>query len=623
MTWAVRVLLVSNDPATVQSVKSALSGQGSPAALRIRQDFIKKFETVMGDAQGAPKWSLMCARSIDAASESLDVIAQTDAGPCLVVIDGEIDQHEQVLLLMLTVQAVSERAHLLLIGRGGGASLQKAIGELGDGERCSFLRRPASTEEIARTLMFLAWRSLMAANMRLADERGFAGVGAADLAGAMLVETEAEQRRMAVQDTLTKLGNRRLFDATLAEVCALKAEERGRVLMLIDLDRFKAVNDTLGHAAGDALLQQVADRLRAVVGANDMVFRLGGDEFALIKAEEDGAQALAEAVIAEMCKPFEVLGHPARIGASIGWALPDAAAMKPEQWTERADMALYAAKGAGRGIAIRYSEDQDRRRQARESLEQSVRQRIQSGAAPLMFAPIADASSGAVMAAEAVLALSEDGLADLTEIKLDSMIGDSKLALEVGFWIVSSALFAARGAPGLSMHINLTSRLLQSEALVETLLKRCSEFGVSPACVVLEIPSPAVFANVDVANGRIGALKAAGFGAIIDDFGVGPFSIEGLLRLKTDGLKLAASLSKEASGSAGALRILAGVASIAVGAGARVSAAGADTDELWQKMRAMGCVRVQGRAISGLVPQQGLRQLGTATAGADVRGVRV
>jgi diguanylate cyclase (GGDEF)-like protein len=609
MSGTVKVLLVSSDAATVQSVKSALTGRGSPAAARIRQDFLKRFETAHGTSRAAPRWSLMTTKSIDAASDGLESIAETEAGPCLIVLDGEIDQHEQVLLFMLTVQAISEQAHIVLIARGGGGALRRAIEELGDGDRCSYLRRPASTEEIARSLMFVAWRSLMTANIRNADERGFAGVGAADLAGAMLVENEAEQRRMAVQDTLTRLGNRRLFDATLAEVCALRADQRDRVLMLIDLDCFKAVNDTLGHAAGDALLQQVADRLRVLVGPNDMVFRLGGDEFALIKSDIEGAQELAESVIASMCKPFEVLGQPARIGASVGWALPDLGDAKPEQWTARADMALYAAKGAGRGVAIRYSEDQDRRRQARESLESRVKDHISMGPAPLLFAPIVEAQSGALWGSEAVLALSGDELADLTEARLDTLIGDSKLALELAFWIVSSAIQSAAGFGNGFISINLTARVLNSELLLERILQQCGQFNVPPGRLVLEAPSTSIFANVDMANGRIKALKKAGLSVIIDDFGVGPFSIEGLLRLQVDGVKLSASLSKEASGSAGALRIMSGVAAIASGAGVRVAAAGADDEQLLLKMSAMGCGRVQGRAVSGLLSLQQLRHL--------------
>jgi diguanylate cyclase (GGDEF)-like protein len=543
MTKMVRVLLVTSDGEFTQTVKGALTGQGSPGAMRIRQDFLKRW-SLANDSQGGlpsepPKWGLTVCKSIDSASDCLEALAQQATSTFLVVIDGDIDQHESVLLFMLTVQAISESAHIMLVARGGGVALRQAIEELGDPQRCTYIRRPVASDELARTIMYIVWRSLMTFSLRQAEQRGFSGVGAADLASALLIEGEAEQRRMAVQDTLTKLGNRRLFDATLSEVYGLPTSHRTHVLMLIDLDRFKAVNDTLGHAAGDELLKQVADRLRAVVGPNDVVFRLGGDEFALIKADAVNAQELAEKIIAEMVRPFEVFGHPAKIGASIGWTLPDASMQKADDWTARADMALYAAKGAGRGVAIRYSADQDRSRQERESLERRLRDLMLRGSAPLLFAPVAEATSGRIVAVEAVLDFAGDGLADLNESRLDSLVSDPKLATELAFWAAASAIEAATRLPYLQIAINITPRAFQNDMLVERLAHIADSLDVGRGRLIIEVPATSVFGNLEAASTRIKAIVDAGFGVSLDDFGVGLFSVDGLLRLQVDSVKIA------------------------------------------------------------------------------------
>jgi diguanylate cyclase (GGDEF)-like protein len=622
MTAAVKVLLLTSDGELAQTFRGALTGQASAGAARIRQEFVQRWKVARGgrEDEEPPKWALSLAKSIDSATDWIEQVAQREQQSFIIVIDGDTDQHESVLLFMLTVQAVSEHGHLMIIARGGGASLRQAIDELGDANRCTFLRKPASPEEMARSMMFIAWRGVMTMSLRQAEQKGFSGVGAADLASAMLIEGEAEQRRMAVQDTLTKLGNRRLFDATLSEICALPSSHRTHVLMLIDLDRFKAVNDTLGHAAGDALLQQVADRLRASVGPNDVVFRLGGDEFAMIKADATGAQELAEKVITELSRPFEVLGHPARIGASIGWAAPEGAHVKADVWTSRADLALYAAKGAGRGRAIRYSQDQDRRRQERESLESRVRAHMAAGVAPLLFSPVADAASGAVIGLEAVLDFGADGLADLTEARLDSLISDPILATDLAFWIAGSAIHASVLSPHLQISLNITPRALQNDSLVDRLAAVAADMGVDRGRIMVEAPSASVFANLDVAGQRLKALADAGFGVILDEFGVGPFSVDGLLRIPVDQVKIAASMTKEAMGSASALRIISGLCSIVSGAGLRVCASGVDNEQMAAKLRAMGCARLQGRFVG---PLKGIEAWGDDGANAPARTARL
>lgn len=611
MSRGIKILIVSGEVATTQTVRDALSGNGSPGAMRVRQDFVQRWQLAQRQSNAAPpKWMLSSVQTIDAATDGLEsFVNEADTHPLLVIVDSDVDEHEAVLLFLLTVQAVAEEVQIVLVSRHGGASMRSAVEELGNGDRCTFLRHPVPLDEWARILTFLAWRGLMTLNLRNAEQRGFSGVGAADLANAMILESDAEKKRMAVQDALTKLGNRRLFDASIAEVSALSSGSQSHALLLIDLDRFKAVNDTMGHGAGDSLLQQVADRLRQCAARDDVLFRLGGDEFAIIKSDTDGVQEAAEAIIAALDQPFEIEGRQVRIGASIGWSPAVRGRNAASEWCARADAALYAAKGAGRGVAVAYSDDQDRARRQRSALEDRLRNALGRGQAPLLFSFLADPRSGAACGLEAVLDFDGDGRAETTMQKLDSMLSDPRLAIEACLWKVRSALDQIARAPGMEAHISLTPRLLLSEDAIGSVISMATASRIPPGQIILEAPAAEVFSQIDAVAPHLQRLREAGLQVVLRSFGVGLFSIQGLQRLRLDGVKLAAGLAKELAAEGAGQKIVAGLVGIAHGFGLRVLAAGADSNAEWNTYGAMGCVRVQGRVVSTLMTIEGARQV--------------
>jgi diguanylate cyclase (GGDEF)-like protein len=610
MSNMIKIMIVSNDAEMIQSVRGAITGAGSAGAMRVRQDFVQRWQLVRaGSGAEQPRWSLSTARSVDAATDSLEAFVENAATmPTIVLVDSDIDRHDSLLLFLLTTQAVSEQVQLVLLSRNNGASLRSALEELGDGDRCAYLRKPVALDELARVLTYLAWRGVMTLNLRNAQERGFSGVGAADLASAMIMESEAEQKRMAVQDALTKLGNRRLFDASLTEITAKPAGARSQILMLIDLDRFKAVNDTLGHAAGDELLQQVADRLRELASANDVLFRLGGDEFALLRAEAQGAQEAAEAVIASLNRPFTVAGRAVRIGASIGWSPAPERPGEASEWTARADAALYAAKGAGRGVAIKYSEDQARARRQRVLLEDRVRSMIARGHAPLLYTVLADPRSGSAGGVEAVLDFDGDGRAESTLQKIDGLLTDPQLAIDLALWTARSACEQIARVNSIALHLPLTMRVLMSEDAIETLIKAARASSITPQRIVIEATASEVLAQLDAVAANVARLRGEGILLVLRSFGVGMFSLQGLQKLKPYGVKLAASLAKEAVSNGPEVDVVAGLVAIARGCGLKVLAAGADSDAEWNKLASMGCVRLQGRVVSTLMTIDSLRQ---------------
>lgn len=606
MDHLIRVLLVSQDRGLRTDVQAVCSGRGDPGVERAHRDFSERLQAVGGRAvqlgrDADQAWRLEYARSIDAATDILEGQDTISAGAFLVLLDCDWEYQENILLFTLTLQAVSESAHIVFVGTKPEGQIRSLVAELGDAERVSFMRKPFGAEELSRLLMNLAWRGIVAHNLRQAEMKGFSGVGAAELAGALLVESEAEQRRMAVQDSLTGLGNRRLFDATLAEVFSLHPSRRNHALLLIDLDKFKSVNDTMGHAAGDELLRQVADRLRKYAGPGDIIVRLGGDEFAIIRAQSEGTQDLAERIVEALCTPFMIEGTTVQIGGSIGWSSLQDDPKDAAELCARADTALYAVKAAGRGSARRYTRDQDRQRAAREALEREMRQRIKAGPAPILFSPIADASSGVIVAAEAILDLTGEGAADITEARLEGLLNEPGLAMDVALWTVSSAINLADTIPNLGVSFNLTPRLFRWEHAAERLAEAIAAVKLDPTRLIAEVPSTAVFVDTDIAIARIKALRDLGISVVLDDFGIGSFSIDTLVRVEATGVKVASDFTHGAVASAQAAQMMRGLSFIASGAGLSLAASGVDTGAQWLAMNSFRHQHLQGRAISALL----------------------
>ncbi len=622
MDRLIRVLLVSQDRGLRTDVQAICAGTGDPAVERAHRDLNERLQA-FGGAQASSKgasdngWRLELARSIDMATDMLETPGAQKAGAFIVILDCDWEYQENVLLFTLTLQAISDEAFILFLGTQPEGQIRGLVQELGDHERVSFLRKPVSAEEMSRMMTNLAWRGMVSHNLKQSEAKGFSGVGAAELAGALLLEGQAEQRRMAVQDTLTGLGNRRLYEAALADLFKVDPSRRRHALMLIDLDKFKAVNDTLGHAAGDELLRQVADRLRELACPDDVIIRLGGDEFALIHPDTDGTQDLAEAIVASLCKPFLIEGQPVQIGASIGWASVADHAKDAAELSARADTALYSVKAAGRGAAKRYTRDQDRQRLAREALEKELKERIKSSAAPVLFSPIADATTGAISAAEGILDLTGDGLADITEGRLEALLADGQLSVEVAFWTVTSVIAEAMKAGTLQISFNVTPRLLKNEHTARRLGEVIEAMKIDPLRLVAEIPSAAVFADPDVGSARIKALRALGIGVVLDDFGIGSFSVDALLRMQATGAKIAPDFSHAAVASAQSAQIMRGLTQICAGAGLGLIAGGVDTGAQWLAMNSFRCHHVQGRAISSPMTREALMLRVTASAASD------
>src|SRR4051812_14875937 len=265
-------------------------------------------------------------------------------------------------------------------------------------------------------------------------------------------EAEAHIRHLAHHDALTGLPNRALFRERLGRALAAARRRGGPVAVLcLDLDRFKPVDDTLGHPGGDALLRAVAARLLACVREGDTAARLGGDEFAVLQAgagQPEAAQALARRLVEALSAPYEVLGHQVVVGASVGVALAPGDGRDPDELLKRADMALYRAKADGRGTFRSFEPGMDARLQARRLLELDLRKALAAGELELHYQPLVDLRTGAVSALEALLRWRHPARGLVPPGEFVPLAEEIGLIVPVGEWVLRRACADAAGWPG-------------------------------------------------------------------------------------------------------------------------------------------------------------------------------
>ena len=303
---------------------------------------------------------------------------------------------------------------------------------------------------------------------------------------------EARIEHLAHHDALTGLANRALFRERLGRALAAARRRGGPVAVLcLDLDRFKPVNDTLGHPVGDALLRAVAARLLACVREGDTAARLGGDEFAVLQAgagQPEAAGALARRLVEALSAPYEVLGHQVVVGASVGVALAPGDGGDPDELLKRADMALYRAKADGRGTFRSFEPGMDARLQARRLLELDLRKALAAGELELHYQPLVDLRTGAVSALEALLRWRHPARGLVPPGEFVPLAEETGLIVPVGGWVLRRACADAAGWPGgVRVAVNLSAAQFRGRELVAAVVGALAAAGLAPARLELEI----------------------------------------------------------------------------------------------------------------------------------------
>jgi diguanylate cyclase (GGDEF)-like protein len=427
------------------------------------------------------------------------------------------------------------------------------------------------------------------------------------------VAHEARDRmsELVYRDPLTGLPNRRLFDDRLRIALAQAHRYRHRLAVIfVDLDRFKQVNDTLGHAAGDELLKAVAVRLAACVREGDTVARLAGDEFTLllpgIHYAEDVAvvsRKLSEA----LRRPFRIDGHDVRATASGGVSLFPEDGEDAESLLRSADTAMYRAKERGRDNFQLFSPAMAEKALQRRALEESLRQALEKREMTLHYQPCLELATGRVAGLEALLRWQRPELGLVLPKDFIALADFTGVILSVGPWVLETACRQAqewrrRGNRRLRMMVNLSAYELQQEDLVVHVEKALAASGLEPDALHIEVPEGYAMQDLDRAVETLRTLRSVGVHLAIDGFGAGFSSLAHLRRLPIDALKIDLAFVRGATTDPDDASVVTAVIAVAHSLGLRVVAQGVETEAQVALLRSLRCDEVQGFLWSAPVP---------------------
>jgi diguanylate cyclase (GGDEF)-like protein len=449
-------------------------------------------------------------------------------------------------------------------------------------------------------------------------------------------KSESRIAHMASHDALTDLPNRSFLLDRLSQLGSEAGQEEAQVsapltaLLLLDLDRFKEVNDTLGHAAGDNLLRMVSERLRALLGKDDFAARLGGDEFAILHTvtSADDTAGLARRIIEALVAPYDLEGHQANIGASIGISLAPVDGTDPEALLRCADLALYRAKGQGRGDFVFFESEMIASAHNRRVLELELREALMLGQFEAHYQPQINVKTGLVSGAEALIRWRHPlrGLVAPGEfIPIAEEVG---LIVPIGEWIMRQACRdAAQWREGLRVAVNLSAAQFRGSRLAEMVISALSAGGLAPGRLELEITESVLLEQTEVTLSTLHQLRKLGVRVSLDDFGTGYSSLSYLRSFPFDKIKIDRSFVREVTASANGAAIVRAIASLGASLGMETTAEGVETEEQLDLIRAEGCTEVQGfyfspaRPVSELADLLGSRVKGASFAAYTTRKV--
>lgn len=418
-----------------------------------------------------------------------------------------------------------------------------------------------------------------------------------------LKQTEERLTYIAHFDTLTGLPNRFLFRDRL-RLSINNAVRKGTLgaLFFLDLDRFKTINDTLGHQAGDSLLIETAKRLTACVRETDTVSRLGGDEFAVVLPDFEEpllAAAIADKIITAVSEPFTVQGHEVFVTASIGITIYPLDGVSPDTLAQNADTAMYHAKESGKDNYKFFTSEMNIRIFERLAIETNLRRALERQEFVLHYQPRLDLSDDHVAGAEALIRWNDPEKGMIMPSTFISVAEDTGMIVPIGEWVMSTAFLQAaewirKGRLALPVAVNVSSRQFQQPDLAKKVGNAIEVAGIDPAYVEIEVTESDVMQNIDEAIVVMDDLKRMGVRIAIDDFGTGYSSLSRLRRLPIDMIKIDQSFVRDISSDPGAESIVLAIIGLAHSLGMKVIAEGVETEEQLSFLSRHGCDEVQG-----------------------------
>jgi diguanylate cyclase (GGDEF)-like protein len=418
----------------------------------------------------------------------------------------------------------------------------------------------------------------------------------------------ADKEHQALHDALTGLPNRTLFQQRVDAVIEQNAPGTSAAVLLLDLDRFKEINDTLGHHTGDVLLQDIGARLRRALRSGDTIARLGGDEFGVLLSDltdREAAVAAANGIRATLDRPFVIGDLTLDVGASIGIALWPDHGDDTTTLLQRADVAMYAAKEGHSGVTV-YDPMGDTYSLERLSLVGELRQAIENGELAVHYQPKADARTGMIIGLEALVRWDHPRQGSISPEEIVRIAEQTGLIRPLTQWVLSQALRQCRAwrrsGRAFDVAVNLSARSMLDNELPTDVLGMLDDHGLPASALTFEITESSIFVDPVRANAILGRLRTMGIGLAIDDFGTGYSSFSQLRRMPVDEIKIDRSFVTHMVNDESDFVIVRSIVDLGRNLGLRTVAEGVEDQDAWEALVALGCDVVQGYVLSAALP---------------------
>jgi diguanylate cyclase (GGDEF)-like protein len=595
-----RILVVDDDTNVLDAYRRvfATSASMTTQADELAAELFGEDGAPSSPARHESAWEVLFCRQ---GSEAVSLVdqARIDGAPfALAFLDMRMPPGMDGLETARRLRQLDHRLNIVIVTGYSDHQAGEISRSIGAPDKLFYLTKPFDRGEILQLAAALTQRW----TLDEANERELAAhLRDLERLNAELLRSEAHARRLARHDILTGLANRGyLFDRLSAHCDGDKTEHQA--LIYLDLDRFKEVNDTLGHAAGDDLLRDLAERIRTVLGERGFAARLGGDEFAVAVASS-AAPDIALAILDACARPFSCAGHAIDVRMSAGVAQDrdeSGEAIDAVEWMRRADVALYAAKGAGRGRICEFDPDLDRAALTGNLMATELRRAIDMDELSLLYQPIMG-SAGRLEGVEALLRWTSEALGIVSPAVFVAVAERSHLIRDLGWWVVRRAFRDAKAWPQLVTSINLSPAQLRYPAFASEVVELAASEGVACASIEFEVTENMLIEDLEQASQQIALLKEAGFRIALDDFGTGYSSLNYLTRIPFDKLKIDRSFVQNLTRSSEAAALLQSIVGLARALGLSITAEGVEEEDQEAFLVALGCNHIQGYLYSGPV----------------------
>ncbi|WP_051379590.1 EAL domain-containing protein [Bradyrhizobium murdochi] len=419
-------------------------------------------------------------------------------------------------------------------------------------------------------------------------------------------QSEVKIEYMAHHDALTDLANRVLLNERLEYALGSVSDGEMVAVHHLDLDQFKAVNDTFGHPCGDKLLRSVAERLRRLVGESDTIARMGGDEFVIVQAtisDPADATSLAQGVIDVLSEPYEIDGQQAVIGVSIGISVGPGDGSNPDKLLRNADLALYRAKSDGRSTFRFFEPAMDLQMQTRRIMEQDLRKALPAGEFELHYQPVVNLASKEISGFEALIRWNHPIKGMISPAAFIPLAEEIGFIVPMGEWVIRQACATAAQWPdNLHVAVNISAIQFRSPGLMQVIVGALAASGLAPTRLEIEITESVLLHNKEATLALLHQLRALGIRIAMDDFGTGYSSLTYLQSFPFDKIKIDRSFVKNITENSSSLNIVRAVAALANGMGMTATAEGVETAEQLHSIASEGCTEMQGFLFSKPLP---------------------